>query len=165
MPHKLVIMGVSGSGKTTLAEQLARRLDCDFIEGDDHHLPGSKLKMSQGIALDDADRMPWLDALGTMMARSARGTVVTCSALKRRYRDRLRSHVPALKFVFIDIDQALASARVSSRSGHPFPASLVASQFEALEPPLGEPDVLRVPATQPPGEQVEAVLQWLTAQT
>src|SRR5690606_31080968 len=105
MPHKLVVMGVSGSGKTTLAGHLARRLGADLVEGDDHHLPASKAKMSRGIALDDADRVPWLDALGALLAGATRPVVLTCSALKRHYRDRLRAHAPGLRFVYIDIDE------------------------------------------------------------
>lgn len=163
MPHKLVVMGVSGSGKTTLAAHLARRLDADLVEGDDHHLPASKAKMRQGIPLDDADREPWLNHLGDMLAGAKRPMVLTCSALKRRYRDRLRERAPGLRFVYIDIDEALATARVQGRTGHSFPASLVASQFQTLEPPLAEGDVLAVPATQPSPEQVEAVLQWLAS--
>ena len=117
--------------------------------------------MRKGIALQDSDREPWLDRLGELMSEYGGDVVLTCSALKRRYRDRLREHVPGLKFVFIDIDEAQASERVSSRSGHFFADSLVASQFEALESPVCEPAVLSVPASQPLQAQVDAVTHWL----
>jgi gluconokinase len=159
--HKLIVMGVAGCGKSTLGAGIATALDCPLIEGDDHHLPESKAKMRKGIALQDSDREPWLDRLGELMSEYSGDVVLTCSALKRRYRDRLRARVPALKFVFIDIDEAQASERVRSRSGHFFAGSLVASQFEALESPVGEPRVLSVPASQPLQAQVDAVTHWL----
>jgi gluconokinase len=157
---KLVVMGVAGAGKSTLARALARALDCPLIEGDEQHLAASKAKMRAGIALDDADREPWLDLLGALLAGGESG-VLTCSALKRRYRDRLSARVPMLKFVFIEIEPAEAEERVAARSSHFFAPSLVASQFAALESPRGEPGVLAVPARQPIGEQVAAVTAWL----
>ena len=159
--HKLIVMGVAGCGKSTLGAGIATALDCALIEGDDHHLPESKAKMGDGIALQDSDREPWLDRLGAMMSAHSGDVVLTCSALKRRYRDRLRAHVPGLEFVFVDIDEAQASERVRSRAGHFFADNLVASQFEALESPVGEPGVLSVPATLPLQAQVDAVTRWL----
>jgi gluconokinase len=126
-------------------------------------LPQSQEKMRQGIALADADREPWLDRIGAELASSSGNIVISCSSLKRQYRDRLRKHAPDLRFVYVDIDQAEAERRVASRPGHLFPASLVASQFAALEPPLGEAGVLRVRATDPPEVQVRAVTDWLAA--
>jgi gluconokinase len=158
---KLVVMGVAGCGKSTLAAHLARSLACPMFEGDDFHLAHSQDKMRDGIPLTDDDREPWLDRLGQLMAWRAGDVVLTCSALKRGYRERLRSCVPGLRFVFIDIDVAAAADRVGSRSGHLFPKSLVTSQFAALEPPLGEPGVMRVCAHAPPEQQIDAVLQWL----
>ncbi|MEO8546324.1 MAG: gluconokinase [Burkholderiaceae bacterium] len=161
MPYKLLVMGVSGCGKSTLAAQWGLALGATLIEGDDHHPAANQDKMRQGIALDDADRTPWLRHLGTLLADADEGAVMTCSALKRSYRDLFRSAVPSLAIVFIDITPAQARARVAERQEHLFPASLVQSQFEALEPPLGEPGVLRVDAAQPLTVQLEEILRWL----
>ncbi len=156
-------MGVSGCGKSTLGAELASALGCPLIEGDDHHLPASRDKMARGIALEDADREPWLDALGVLMAGAPDGAVLTCSALKRRYRERLRRWVPGLKFVHLEISAEEARARVGLRAKHFFPASAVASQFEALEPPAGELGVLVVDARRALADQREDVLAWLGA--
>ncbi|KQP38998.1 gluconokinase [Pseudorhodoferax sp. Leaf274] len=157
-------MGVSGCGKSSLGAALAQALGGQLIEGDDHHPPTNRLKMQQGIALTDDDRWPWLDVLGALLRDVAGGpAVLTCSALKRRYRDRLRALAPGLQFVFVDITEAEALARVAARQGHFFPARLVADQFAALEPPLGEPGVVRVDATLPLQAQRDAVLQQLAA--
>ena len=159
--HKLVVMGVSGCGKSTLGAALARELGYPLIEGDEHHLPTSKAKMRAGVPLTDADREPWLDELGSLVAAEEGGAVLTCSALKRRYRDRLRAKVPGLRFVFIEIDQDDAVARVASRSAHMFPPSLVANQFATLESPTAEPGVFAVPAREPLSAQVKSVGRWL----
>lgn len=158
---KVLVMGVAGSGKSTLAALLARELAATLIEGDDHHLPRSRDKMRRGIALQDADRDPWLGRLGDLLAAEVGPTVLICSALKRRYRERLRSAVPALRTVYIDITPEESHARVADRPAHFFPAGLVASQHDALEVPTGEPAVLQLPAGQPPAAQVRAVLHWL----
>ncbi len=154
-------MGVAGAGKSTLANVLAAELGCATIEGDEHHLPASKAKMRAGIPLEDADREPWLDLLGDLVARPG-AFVLTCSALKRRYRDRLRARVPGLRFIFIEIERADAQKRVAARPSHLFPASLVASQFAALEPPLGETGVLTVVAARTVRDQADAVKAWIT---
>ena len=154
-------MGVAGCGKSTLGEGLARALGYPLIEGDEHHLPASKAKMRAGTPLDDGDRAPWLDRLGALVADSPSGAVLTCSALKRVYRERLRSHVPGLRFVFIEIDQAAAVERVATRPAHLFPPSLVANQFATLESPVGERGVLAVSAGQALSAQVDAVRKWL----
>ena len=158
---KLIVMGVSGCGKSMLGARIAAALGAPLIEGDDHHRPQSRAKMRRGIALADSDREPWLDRLGDLLAQQRGDVVLTCSALKRRYRQRLRARVPGLRFVFIDISQVEAAERVRSRSGHIFPHTLVASQFEALESPAGEVGVLAVPASEPTPAQVDAVLRWL----
>lgn len=162
---KIVVMGVSGCGKSVLAQRLAWRLDCRMIEGDDLHLRTSQEKMRAGIPLDDADREPWLDRLGSFMAEEPGDVVLSCSALKRKYRDRLRALVPGLKFVYIEIDVHTAATRVGQRSGHLFPRSLVTSQFAALESPVGEEGVFRVSALQPTPAQVEAAAEWLAGST
>lgn len=159
--HKLVVMGVAGCGKSTLAAELARALDAELIEGDDHHLPASRAKMRAGTALDDADREPWLDALGVLLAQGQGSAVLACSALKRRYRERLRARVPGLAFVYLEIGIDAARERVTTRAGHFFPPGVVASQFEALEPPVGEPAVLSLDAALPLAQQRAAVLDWL----
>lgn len=158
---KIVVMGVAGCGKSVLAESLARRLGGAMLEGDDFHLPSSQEKMRGGVALDDADREPWLARLGEVMASRTGDVVLSCSALKRKYRDRLRAFVPELRFVYIEIDVHTAAKRVESRSGHLFPKSLVTSQFAALESPVGEEGVLQVSALLPTEAQVRAVTQWL----
>jgi len=161
--HKIVVMGVSGSGKSTLARAVAQALGALAIEGDEHHLPANREKMRRGEALQDSDREPWLHRLGELMAAHAGPVVLTCSALKHSYRERLRTRVPGLLFVFVEIDEATAAERVRSRADHYFPAGLVASQFQALEPPHGEPGVLAVSAALTPQVQCDAVLQWLGA--
>jgi gluconokinase len=158
---KLLVMGVAGSGKSTLAAALAFELRATLIEGDDHHLPQSQHKMRNGIPLQDADRDPWLGRLGDLLAAEPGPAVLTCSALKRRYRERLRTAVPTLRTVYIDITPDASRARVAARPGHLFPAGLVASQFETLEVPTGEPGVLQLPASHAPSDQLQAVLRWL----
>lgn len=158
---KVVVMGVAGCGKSVLAERLAGQLGCAMVEGDHFHLPSSQEKMRCGIALDDADREPWLARLGGLMASREGGVVLSCSALKRKYRDQLRSCVPGLRFVYLEIDVHTAARRVELRSGHLFPKSLVTSQFAALESPIGEEGVLRVSALLPTDMQIEAVTRWL----
>ena len=161
--NKLVVMGVAGSGKSQLARRLSQVFDCALVEGDDFHPESSKEKMRSGIALDDVDREPWLQRLGRRMADSDGPIVLSCSALKRRYRDRLRAFVPALRFVYIEIDVQTAARRVEARSGHLFPISLVTSQFAALESPLGEAGVCAVSALQSTEAQAETVATWLAS--
>lgn len=159
--YKVVVMGVAGCGKSTLAQGLAQALGGLLIEGDEHHLPLSQAKMRQGQPLTDADREPWLDRLAALLAAHPGHAVLSCSALKRQYRERLRAQVPGLRFVFIDIAPAEALRRVASRQGHEFPPSLVTSQFEALESPGSETGVLNVAATQAHADQLDAVTRWL----
>lgn len=158
---KLVVMGVSGCGKSTLAAGIARALGAELIEGDQHHLPASKEKMRLGIALEDSDREPWLDYLGALMAHREGPTVLTCSALKRAYRQRLRRAEPSLRFVYVEIGEAAAMQRVLDRPGHFFPASLVADQFRTLESPLGEAGTLAVDGQASTETQLDSVRAWL----
>lgn len=159
----VVMMGVAGCGKSSAGQALASKLALPLIEGDEFH-PASNLdKMRQGLALTDADRADWLSALGVALAQQPSGAVLTCSALKRSYRDRLRASVPGLRFVFLDIDPATAHQRVTARAGaHLFPPSLVDSQFATLESPVGEAGVLRVDATQALASMTETVAGWLS---
>ena len=163
--HKVVVMGVAGCGKSLVGARLAQSLQCQMIEGDDYHPRENVLKMRSGISLDDQDREPWLARLGALMASGSGNVVVSCSALKRSYRDRLRSFVPLLKFVYLEIDLATAAQRVGTRFEHLFPRSLVASQFATLEAPVEEAGVLPTSALLPPDAQVEAVMRWLEAPT
>ncbi len=140
-------MGVAGCGKSSLGAALAQAEGLPLIEGDDHHSPASREKMRQGIALTDADREGWLATLGQLLQTQPQGVVLTCSALKRAYRDRLRSACPGLRFVFLDIDRPHAGLRVAARAGtHFFSSALVDSQFATLESPVGEAGVLRLDA-------------------
>ncbi len=159
--RRIVVMGVAGSGKSQLSQRLAERLGCPVLEGDHYHLPASQEKMRAGIALQDADREPWLARLGSELAAHEEGAVLSCSALKRKYRELLRAHVADLRFVYLEIDVHTAANRVASRSGHLFPRSLVTSQFATLESPAGEPGVLEVSALWTTDTQVEAVCRWL----
>ncbi|MET0543038.1 MAG: gluconokinase [Variovorax sp.] len=161
-PAWLVVMGVSGCGKSTLGQSLATGLGLPLIEGDDFHPPANVARMTAGIALTDADRAGWLDTLGHQLQLHDAGAVLSCSALKRAYRDRLRAAAPGLRFVFMELTRDEAERRVAARAGaHMFPASLVANQFATLEPPLGEPGVLAVDATLPMDELARRALDWV----
>ncbi|MFJ8791695.1 gluconokinase [Streptomyces sp. NPDC102462] len=134
-PHVVVVMGVAGTGKTTIGPLLAARLGVPYAEGDDFHPPANIAKMSAGIPLDDADRWPWLDAIGGWAhGRAGLGGVVSSSALKRSYRDRLRAAAPGIVFVHLTGDRALIEDRMSHRQGHFMPTALLDSQFATLQP-------------------------------
>jgi len=158
-------MGVAGCGKSSLGAALAAAEHLPLIEGDDHHSPASRDKMSQGIALTDADRQGWLQTLGRLLAEHPEGVVLTCSALKKAYRDQLRQACPGLRFAFLDIDREQSLQRVSARASHFFSSSLVDSQFATLESPVGEAGVLRLDALQAlPSLQAQASA-WLNEGT
>ncbi|WP_245573602.1 gluconokinase [Curvibacter lanceolatus] len=148
MKPSVVVMGVAGCGKSSLGAALAAAEHLPLIEGDDHHSPASRDKMSQGIALTDGDRQGWLQTLGRLLAEHPEGVVLTCSALKKAYRDQLRQACPGLRFAFLDIDREQSLQRVSARASHFFSSSLVDSQFATLESPVGEAGVLRLDALQ-----------------
>ncbi|MFJ5262969.1 gluconokinase [Streptomyces sp. NPDC088387] len=134
-PHVVVVMGVAGTGKTTIGPLLAARLGVPYAEGDDFHPRANIDKMTAGTALTDDDRWPWLDAIGAWAdSRTGLGGVVSSSALKRSYRDRLRAAAPDLVFVHLTGDRALIEDRMSHRQGHFMPAALLDSQFATLEP-------------------------------
>ena len=136
-PLCVVVMGVSAVGKTTVAVQLAERLGLPYAEADDFHPPANVARMRAGTPLDDADREPWLRALGAWLGERAAdgsGGVITCSALKRRYRDTLRAACPGVIFVHLSGSRELIAERIGGRTGHFMPASLLDSQFAALEP-------------------------------
>ncbi|MET9217558.1 gluconokinase [Streptomyces sp. NPDC088197] len=136
-PHSpvVVVMGVSGSGKSTVGGLLADRLGVPYAEADDFHPAANIAKMSAGHPLDDADRAPWLDAIGAWIAqREGKGGVVSCSALRRRYRDHLRQSAPDLFFLHLDGSPELIASRLAARMQHFMPSELLRSQFATLEP-------------------------------
>lgn len=143
-PLHIVVMGVAASGKSTVAAALAAALGLPFIEGDSFHSAENITRMHAGIALHDSDRQQWLNALAEALERHPDGAVLACSALRQDYRQRLRQAVPQLRFLYLAITPAQARERLISRRGHYFPASLLTSQFETLEPPDGEVGVIRV---------------------
>lgn len=157
----LVVMGVAGCGKSSLGQLCARALDVPLLEGDDFHSTANVAKMRAGTALSDEDRAAWLDALARQLQAHPDGVVLTCSALKLRYRDRLRAAAPGLRFVFLDLTQDEARERVAARPAHLFPVSLVASQFATLEDPRHEAGVLSLDATRPLEELGAAVVRWV----
>lgn len=133
-------MGVSGSGKSTVGELLARRLGCVFHDGDDHHPPANIAKMSAGVALDDADRLPWLDRLRELAddaRRRGESAVIACSALRRSYRERLAGGDGDVRFVYLRGDRSTLRARIEARRAHFMPPTMLDSQLAALEEPHG----------------------------
>ena len=146
----MVVMGVAGCGKSSLAAAVAEAERLPLIEGDTFHSACNVEKMRRGVALTDADREGWLALLGAELRAHPQGVVLTCSALRRTYRERLRAASPGLRFAFLDIDREAALRRVHARAAaHFFSSTLVESQFATLESPVGEPGVLWLDATAP----------------
>ena len=164
MPH-VVVMGVSGCGKTTVGRLLARHLEVPFIEGDELHPPRNVELMAAGIALTDEDRAGWLDAVAAELARRPEGAVASCSALRRRYRDRLRCVVPALRFVHLRGDRAVLEERLAQRLGHYMPPTLLESQLQTLEPPSADEQPLELDITEPAEALARRAAQSLGALT
>ncbi|MGW1197302.1 gluconokinase [Streptomyces sp. NPDC002536] len=134
-PRVIVVMGVAGTGKTTVGPLVAEALGVPYAEGDDFHPAANIAKMSAGTPLDDTDRAPWLDAIGDWArGRAGLGGVVSCSALKRTYRDRLRAAAPGLVFLHLTGDYELIASRMTARKGHFMTTRLLDSQFATLEP-------------------------------
>ena len=129
-----VVMGVSGAGKTTIGQALARELGWRFIDGDDYHPQANVAKMAAGEPLDDADRWPWLDRLNSIL-KSEANAILACSALKERYRKRLANGIERIEWVYLKGDFELIRSRLLDRRHRYMPASLLESQFAALEPP------------------------------
>ncbi len=152
MCQAIIIMGVSGCGKTTVGEALAARLGYAFYDGDDFHPPQNVTKMANGIPLDDTDRAPWLarlhDLLQEHIARGE-GVVLACSALKRRYREQLRAGNEGVRFVYLRGEFEVIWARMRSRPQHYMKASMLQSQFDALEPPTPD-EAIPIPITATP---------------
>lgn len=157
----VIVMGVSGSGKTTVAEHLAQRLGWAMVEGDALHPPANVEKMRRGVPLDDADRAPWLDLIGEQLktwASEGRSGVITCSALKHAYRARLIAARPDLVFAYIKGSERLIGDRVAARHHEYMPASLLHSQFEALEEPTPDEPVIVVDASATPDAQTQSII-------
>ena len=150
----VVVMGVSASGKSTVGAALARRLGVPFVDADTLHPRANIAKMTAGEPLDDDDRFPWLDRVGEWLDRHRHGGVMSCSALKRKYRDRLRAHCPRLEFLHLSGSPELIGGRLAVRPGHFMPAALLRSQFDALQP-LG---VDEAGVTVDVGQDVDAIL-------
>ncbi len=167
MSRLVLVTGVSGVGKSTIGKLLAERLGVTFADADAFHPPANIAKMSAGLPLDDDDRWPWLDAIGDWLdARGALGDrrgggVVTCSALKRSYRDRLLGGRPAVRLLYLHGDPALVMARQAAREGHFMPASLMASQYAALEAPAPQEHAIFLAVDDDPAAIVQAALQHL----
>ncbi|MFE6978742.1 gluconokinase [Streptomyces sp. NPDC057682] len=150
-PHVVVVMGVAGTGKTTIGPLLADALGVPYAEGDDFHPPANIAKMSAGVPLDDADRWPWLDAIGQWAhGRAGLGGVVSSSALKRSYRDRLRGEAPGAVFLHLTGSRPLIAERMAGRTGHFMPTALLDSQFATLEPLADDEAGVAVDVSGPP---------------
>ncbi|PPF45595.1 transferase [Pseudoclavibacter sp. AY1F1] len=157
-------MGVQGTGKTTIGSALAERLDVTFIDSDDLHPPANKAKMAAGTPLEDEDRVPWLKVVGATIAANAaegRTTVVACSALKRWYRELLRSSVPELRFVHLAGGRDLVASRLATRNHEFMPTTLLDSQFEVLEPLAPWEAGVVIPVVGTPADIVNAVVEYL----
>jgi gluconokinase len=161
----IVVMGVSGCGKTSVGEAIARHFGTTFIEGDGLHPEANIAKMSAGIALTDEDRFPWLDRIGAEIAgATARGEriVISCSALRKTYRDRVRAFAGGrLTFIFLRGSEELLAGRMRARNGHFMPPSLLKSQLATLEDPTGEAGVLSVDIDGTTAEVIEIALEGL----
>ncbi|WP_269714916.1 gluconokinase [Caulobacter sp. NIBR2454] len=164
----VIVMGVSGCGKSTLGALLADSLQCPFLEGDAFHDDRAVAKMRAGVPLNDDDRWPWLDRVASAIAEAlaARGRVVAaCSALRLSYRERLRTQVGSpLRFVLLEAGHDELARRLTARSGHYMPPSLLDSQLATLERPLDEEAVLILDASIPPERLRQMTEAWLMSQ-
>ena len=164
-PRHLVVMGVSGSGKTTIAHRLAAELGHEFADADDFHPEANIAKMARGQALTDADREPWLGALAAWIAqRRSLGlsTVLACSALKRRYRDTLRSAAPHIVFIHLDAPRETLLRRLQHREGHYMPAELLDSQLATLEPLAADEAGVTLDAMAAPAAIIDTIREYLS---
>ena len=160
-PPQIVVMGVSGCGKSSVGARLAQALGVDFVEGDLLHPPHNVALMAAGTPLTDADRAGWLASIGQHLAQAqatGQGLVVSCSALKRRYRDGLRAACPGLRFVYLHGPAALLRQRMAARAGHYMPPSLLDSQLATLEPPGADEAALILDIGPPTDAVVAAAL-------
>jgi gluconokinase len=156
-----IVMGVAGCGKSTVARSLANSMGGVFIEGDDFHPAANKAKMAAGIPLEDSDRWPWFDQLIAEVRSAASGgapVVLSCSALKKAYRDHLRSGLPDVRFIYLKGDFETIKARMATRAGHFMPVALLQSQFDTLEEPQG---AITLDIHQPLGQMIPHALNLL----
>jgi len=159
---RIIVMGVSGSGKSTVGEKIADALKLPFLEGDSLHPKSNVDKMSAGIPLQDEDRWPWLDKIGERLAASSDGIVISCSALKKSYRDRLRTAAGApVLFVFLDGSFEVLHEHLGHRTGHFMPVTMLESQIATLESPVGEPLVFRADVAESVEKIVSDSLEWI----
>jgi gluconokinase len=161
-------MGVCGSGKSLVGAALARALGIEFVEGDDYHTAANVERMARGIPLTDSDRAGWLHALAARIRRasdSGTGLVLACSALKRSYRDVLRTGAADLQLVFLRGSRALIAERLARRRGHFMPSSLLDSQLATLEEPSPDEDAWVCDISEPPDDLVVALLARVSARS
>ena len=158
MTQAIVVMGVTGSGKSTLGQVLGAALGWPFVEGDTLHPPANIAKMAAGLPLSDADRMPFLDNVAHAIATRRTNLVISCSALKRSYRDVLRRADPQLLFVLPGLSREQLQGRLQGRSRHFMPPALLDSQLADLEPPQADERILRIDGSTAPDQQVAVTL-------
>lgn len=166
LPQRWIVMGVSGCGKSEIGSRLARQLGIDFVEGDADHPASNIAKMAAGMPLDDDDRQAWLLILQARIrsaAQQGKGLVLSCSSLKRRYRDLLRSGDPQVRFIYLDGDRALIAARMQARPNHFMPPALLDSQFRDLQVPAPEEDAIRLDIRKDPDQLIDDILRQCTA--
>lgn len=160
----VVVMGVSGCGKTTVGQGIANARGWAYAEGDSFHFKVNVAKMTSGAPLTDEDRWPWLHAIGVWLSdhqANGRSAVVTCSALRRVYRDLLRERRPEVRFCHVHADAAMIKERLDRRAGHYMPPSLLSSQLATLEPLEPDEPGVRVSVAGTPEESVERALNAL----
>ncbi|MFG2002003.1 gluconokinase [Spirillospora sp. NPDC048911] len=163
-PDVIVVMGVSGSGKTTVGTKVAELLGWEYADADDFHPPANIEKMRSGHPLNDDDRKPWLEAIAAWIRghlESGTSGVVSCSGLKRRYRDLLTAGHPQVRIAYLDGDRDLIAGRMRERGGHFFQVEMLDSQFRDLEPPAPDENALYVPITGTPDETAELIVKGL----
>jgi carbohydrate kinase (thermoresistant glucokinase family) len=161
---RVVVMGVSGCGKSTLAQALAQALNWRYIEGDQHHSAANIEKMSAGTPLNDDDRADWLHTLSGLIGQATQaqeGLVLTCSALKRKYRDVLRQGDAGLLFLHLQGSKAVIAPRMNVRTGHYMPPSLLDSQLRDLEMPQADERILALDVAQAPEQLLQHALHHL----
>ena len=157
----LIVMGVAGCGKSTVAEDLAERLGWPMVEGDDYHSAENKAKMSAGTPLTDADRVPWLTTIRDAINATPTHLIVTCSALRRSYRDLLRTADGRVRFVHLTGSRSVLGSRIGARTGYFMPAGMLISQLETLEPLQDDEDGVVVDIDRKPEEIVDDALRRL----
>ena len=169
MTRHYIIMGICGCGKTTVAQALQQHLHCPFAEGDDFHTQANRDKMGAGIPLNDDDRRPWLERLRDWMSEQAqhdaRYTIVTCSALKRSYRDILRQAQGKVHFVHLSPPIEANRQRMESRQGHYMKASMIQSQLDTLQPLAADEQGVVITSAGAPDEVMVEVMRYVDAQT